>query len=63
MPLLDTYLTYKSHVKDVPMYRAAMHEKESASKAAFADKKLSPEELSLAAKRGELVKRIIDYTD
>ena len=63
MPLLDTYLTYKAHVNDVPMYRAAMHEKENAGKAAFADKKLTPDELSLAAKRGELVKRVIDYTD
>ena len=63
MQHIATYLTYRDHLKDVPKYRNAQQQKEAARKAAFKDKKLTPEELNVAIKRGEILKRTVDALD
>ena len=63
MPFLATYLTYREHANDVPSYRAARLKEEAARKSAFQNKQLSPEEINLAKKRGEILKRTVDALD
>lgn len=63
MSFTDTYLTYRKHLGDVERFRTAKRQEEAARRAAFEDKKLTPEELNLARKRGELLKRTIDSLD
>lgn len=63
MQHLATYLTYKEHVKDVPQFRHANRVKEAVRKEAFENKVLTSEELSIAKKRGEVLKRTIDALD
>jgi len=56
-------LTYREHVKDVQQFRSANRAQEAARKDAFKDKVLSSDELSIAKKRGEVLKRTIDALD
>ncbi len=63
MSFTDTYLTYRKHLGDVERFRTAKQREEIARRAAFVDKKLTPEELNLAKKRGDLLKRTIDSLD
>lgn len=63
MPHLATYLTYKEHVNDVQQFRSAKRAQEAARKEAFKNKVLTSDELSLAKKRGEVLKRTIDALD
>lgn len=63
MPSLATYLTYREHSKDVQTFRNDKLREDAVRKAAFANHKLTSEELSLAKKRGEMLKRTIDALD
>lgn len=63
MPHIATYLTYREHLDDVEKFRFAKRQEEAARKAAFADKKLTPEEINLANKRGEILKRTVEALD
>ena len=63
MPSLATYLTYREHSKDVQPFRDTKLREEAVRKAAFANQKLTPEELNVAKKRGEMLKRTIDALD
>ncbi len=63
MPDLATYVTYRDYIKDVEAFRANNRRKESARKEAFSDKVLAPEELAVAKKRGEVLKRTVDALD
>lgn len=63
MQHLATYLTYRDHINEVSQFRRESRVKEAVRKAAFRDKVLTPEELSLAKKRADVLKRTIDTLD
>lgn len=63
MQSLSTYLTYKNHYKDVRPFIEAKQKEDAARKEAYKNTVLSVEDLSLAKKRGEILRRTIDELD